>query len=93
MTSDSQNITTKQPYTQLSTFDRKNIKANQPDPKHCKSTKQNSKGVRPKVPPRQSSLKNTHEQVASDFPPPLPTDKVKHFIQEQNFSLRAPQHP
>ena len=43
--------------TRLITFDSQNIKK-EPDPKHSKSTKQNSKGARPKVPPRQSTLKH-----------------------------------
>ena len=61
MTFNSQNITTKQSYIQHSTFDSKNIKTKQPGPKYSKPTKLNSKGVRPEVLPRQSSLKNIYE--------------------------------
>ena len=77
----------------LSTFFSNNNKTKQPDPKHSKSTKQNSKGVRPKVPPRQSSLKNTYEQVTADLPPSPPSDKVEHFIRDQTFRLRSPPTP
>ena len=90
---DSQNIITKQPYTQLSTFDSKNIKTKQPGPRHSKYTKQNSKGVRPKVPPRQRSLKNTYEQVTTDWPPPPPIDKVEYLSQIKLFRLRSPPIP
>ena len=88
-TFDSQNIKTKQPYTQLSTFDNKYIKTKQLDPRHSKSTKQNSKGVRPKVLPIHSSFKNPYKQVTTDLPPPLPIDEVEHFISEQTFRLRS----
>ena len=68
MTFDSQNITTKQPYTKLSPFDSKNIKTKQPNPRHSKPTKQNSYGVRPKVPPTQSSLKKLMNKSLLTYP-------------------------
>ena len=58
-TFDSQIIKTKQLYTQHCTFDSKNIKTKQLNPRHSKTTKQNSKGVRLEVPPRQSNLKRS----------------------------------
>ena len=38
---------------QLNTFDHQNSKTKQPNPRPSKSYKQNSREVRPKVPPRQ----------------------------------------
>ena len=73
------------------TFDSKNIKIKQSDPKHSKSTKQNSKGVRSNVPPRQSSLKTLMDKSLLTCYLSLLIDKVAHFITDQMFTLRA--HP
>ena len=48
--------------------------------------------VRPKVTPRQSSLRDNYKQVTTDLPPQPPQiGEVEHFITDQSFRPRS--HP
>ena len=61
---DSKSSKATQPSTLLSIFYSQNSKIKQPDPRQA-NKQQNSKVVRPKVPQRCSSLKDTYDQVTT----------------------------
>ena len=62
-----------------------NSKTKQTNTRLSTSDKQNSKTVRPKVPPRCGSLKASYEQVTADLSAQLPTDGTGFFTSDQTF--------
>ena len=63
------------PYnTGLSTSDNQNSKIKQPDTRHITFDNQNTKAVKPKTPPRHSSIKSNCEHTTTDLSAQPPTE-------------------